>query len=238
MEDDTQLAGARPDAKPTLLLVHGAWHGSWAWELVAPGLESAGWQVRTVDLPSTAERGGPRHDLYDDAAVVRATIQEIDGPVVVVAHSYGGAVVSEGAGLPNVRHIVYVAGFQLDVGEALLRQGVDVPAWWVIDDDLLTPADPRHVLYADLRSDLADRVIARLRPLSLAACSQPLTVAAWRTVPSTYVLCENDQAFPDGVQEFFAARAKNVRRLPSSHSPFFSLPSELTELIVEAAANA
>jgi pimeloyl-ACP methyl ester carboxylesterase len=181
MQDDTQLAGARPDAKPTLLLVHGAWHGSWAWELVAPGLESAGWQVRTVDLPSTAERGGPRHDLYDDAAVVRAAIQEIDRPVVVVAHSYGGAVVSEGAALPNVRHIVYVAGFQLDVGEALLGQGVDVPAWWVI---------------------------------------------------------ENDQAFPAGVQEFSAARAKNVRRFPSSHSPFFSPPSELTEPIVEAAANA
>lgn len=119
-----------------------------------------------------------------------------------------------------------------------MGQGVDVPPWWVIDGDLLTPADPRHVLYADLRSEDADRAIARLRPLSLAACSQPLTVAAWRTVPSTYVLCENDQAVPDGVQEFFAARAKNVRRLPSSHSPFFSLPSELTELIVEAATNA
>jgi hypothetical protein len=51
-------------------------------------------------------------------------------------------------------------------------------------------------------------------------------------------LCENDQAFPDGVQEFFAARAKNVRRLPSSHSPFFSLPAELAELIIESAANA
>jgi pimeloyl-ACP methyl ester carboxylesterase len=161
-------------------------------------LEAAGWRVRTVDLPSTAEPFGPRQDLHDDAEVVRATIQEIDGPVVVVAHSYGGAVVSEAAALPNVRHIVYVAGFQLDVGEALLGQGADVPSWWVIDGELLTPADPRHVLYADLPSDDADRAIARLRPLSLAACSQPLTVAAWRTVRSAYVLCEKDQASPAG----------------------------------------
>ncbi|HEY6577673.1 MAG TPA: alpha/beta fold hydrolase, partial [Mycobacterium sp.] len=83
MGNNTQLDAARPNVEPTLLLVPGAWHGSWAWELVAAGLESAGWQVRTVDLPSTAERGGPRLDLYDDAAVVRRTIQEIDGPVVV-----------------------------------------------------------------------------------------------------------------------------------------------------------
>ena len=91
-------------SRPALLLVHGAWFGPWSWEKVRPELTARGWEVHTVDLPSVADRGGPRFSLHDDAAVVKERIEAISRRVVVVAHSYGGAVALQGAAnLANVR---------------------------------------------------------------------------------------------------------------------------------------
>jgi pimeloyl-ACP methyl ester carboxylesterase len=84
------------DRDVTLLLIPGAWHGAWLWEKVEPLLTARGWQVQTIDLPSSTANPGPRHaDFYDDAAAVRDRISSIDGPVVVVAHSYGGQVLGD-----------------------------------------------------------------------------------------------------------------------------------------------
>ena len=111
----------------TYLLVHGAWHGAWCWDELAPKLGA----TATVELPS---KGPERGDLYADAATVREAIDAIDGPVVVVAHSYAGAVVTEGA--VGVEHIVYVTAFMLGVGESLLGTvGGVAPDWW--DDNNL-----------------------------------------------------------------------------------------------------
>jgi pimeloyl-ACP methyl ester carboxylesterase len=220
-------------SRPVLLLVHGAWLGAWSWEKVQPELTARGWEVRTVDLPSVADRGGPRFGLFDDAAVVRERIEEIGRPVVVVAHSYGGAVVSQGAAdLPNVRHIVYVCAFQLDVGESLIQLSGRLP-WWNVDGDTMTTFDTREILFTDVPHEDADRALARMRPFSYVAVTQALTAAAWHTVPSTYIVCENDRAVAD--QDVIAARATRVRRLPSDHMPLLSMPLALTELIVETA---
>ncbi|MEA5362708.1 alpha/beta hydrolase [Amycolatopsis sp., V23-08] len=222
--------------RPTLLLVHGAWHGSWCWEPVQTLLVAHGWRVETVDLPSVAP-DEDRPGLHDDARAVRAALDAIDGPVVVVAHSYGGAPVSEGAaGAPNVVHLVYVTAFQLDEGESLLGVvGGQPPSWWKVDGDLFTPLTPHEIFFADVDPDVAAKAIARLRPQSYAVASDQLTAAAWKTVPSTYVVCEDDNAIPVFAQEAMAGRAGHVERLPSSHSPFLSHPAELTA-IVEAAA--
>lgn len=222
-------------SQPTVLLVPGAWHGAWMWASVVRELAAREWPVQTVDLPSTGDRTGPRAGLYKDAEVVRRRINEIGGPVVVVGHSYGGAVVSEAAGLSNVQHIVNVCGFQLDIGESLLSSiGGNVPPFWTIDDDVITLNGARELLYYDVPPEVANRAIQQLKPLSWIAVTEPLTAAAWRTVPSTYIMCDRDTSSPTG-QEFFAARATMVRHLPSSHSPHASMPSALTDLIVEAA---
>lgn len=223
---------------PTIVLVHGAWHGPWNWEKVENELTEMGWQVRTVDLPSVVRRGGPRFGLHDDAEVIRQHIAGIDGPVVVVAHSYGGAAVSEGAAdLPNVRHIVYLTAFQLDIGESVLAAcGGEPPEWWNIKGDIVTPCRPREVFYVDLAPEDAERAIAQLKPQSLAAFTETLKAAAWRTTPSTYVMCEQDHAIPLPAQEEMSARATSVRRLPSSHSPFLSMPGDLADLIAEVSA--
>jgi pimeloyl-ACP methyl ester carboxylesterase len=225
-------------AMPTVVLVHGAWHGPWNWRKVDNELTAMGWQVRTIDLPSVVHTDGPHFGLHDDAEVIRRHIADIDGPVVIVAHSYGGVAVSEGAAdLPNVRHIVYLAAFQLDIGESVLAAcGGEPPDWWNINGDNVIPLRPHEVFYTDLAPQDSDRAIAQLKPQSLAAFTETLTAAAWRTVPSTYVVCEQDRAIPRPAQEQMSARASYVRRLSSGHSPFLSMPGDVARLIAGVAA--
>jgi pimeloyl-ACP methyl ester carboxylesterase len=212
-----------------------AWHGPWVWEKVQPELTARGWLVQTMDLPSIADRGGPRGDLYDDAAAVRQRIEGIEGSVVVVAHSYGAVPATQGAAdLSNVRHIVYVCGFVLDVGESLLGLLGTEPDWWVVDGDIVTVDNPRAAFFHDVGREDVERAITRMKPFNRVAATQALTSAAWRSVSSTYIVCDHDAKIGAG-QWMFARRAAEIRRLPSSHSPMLSMPSELTSLIVEAA---
>lgn len=227
----------RSTTMPVILLVHGAWHGPWNWVRVENDLTALGWQVRTVSLPSVVRTEGQRSGLHDDAEVIRQHIADIDGPVVIVAHSYGGAAVSEGAaGMPDVRHIIYLAAFLLDIGESILVACGGAPEWWNVKGDIVTPHRPQEVFYADLTPAGADWAAAHLKPQSLAAFTESQTAAAWKTVSSSYVICEQDRAIPLPAQEQMSARATRTRRLRSSHSPFLSMPRELTKLIADLVA--
>ncbi|MFJ5260469.1 alpha/beta hydrolase [Streptomyces sp. NPDC088387] len=226
-------------ALPVLLLVHGAWHGPWCWEQLIDELPDV--DVRTVALPSSGTGGGgdagALGDLRDDAAVVAHAVAEIDGPVVVVAHSYGGVPVTEALGsAANVRRVVYLCAFQLDAGESVLSAvGGTPPPWWDVreDDGTVAALDPEQVFYGDVEPGLRARAVAQVGLQSLAAFSQPLTQAAWHTLPSTYVICEADGAIPPFAQEAMSGRARDVRRLDASHSPFLSRPAELAALLRE-----
>jgi hypothetical protein len=198
-------------------------------------------QYERGDTRATFTTHAPRSGYDDDAEEVRRRIEEIDGPVVIVAHStYGGAVVSEAAaGLGQVRHIVYVCAFQLDVGESLFSLLAGrIPPFYDVDGDIIRLKGAREHFYHDMAAEDADWAIGQLKPLSWIAITEPLTAAAWRTVPSTYIVCDRDTAWPPGGQESFAARARFVRHLPSSHTPQLSMPSALADLIVEAAGTA
>src|SRR5690349_6036941 len=129
---------------PAILLVHGAWHSSRCWDKVRAVLELRGRQVHAVNLPTVHAGNKASLDMYDDARAVRAAIEEIGGPVVVVAHSYGGVPATQGAaGLPTVVHIVYIAAFVLDQGESLLAAAGGVPpSWWNVKGDLATAGVP------------------------------------------------------------------------------------------------
>lgn len=230
---------------PTILLVHGAWHGAWCWDAVLPLLMSSGRDIRTVELPTVHAENKTALGVQDDAAVVRAAIDEIDGDVVVVAHSYGGIPASVGAAdHPTVVHIVYVAAFALDQGESLLAAvGGVAPSWWRIENDLVsagTADEPAaHVFYNDVDPELAAEAVARLQPQSLRAFTDPLTAAAWHTVPSTYVITERDNAIPVIAQKQLAARAgSTVHRVDTGHSPFYSDPEPTTRVILAAGTDA
>jgi pimeloyl-ACP methyl ester carboxylesterase len=222
---------------PVVILVHGAWHGAWAWAEITERLAAEGIRSVALDLPSKGRDTDALGDLYDDAEVVRAAIAAADGPALVVAHSYGGLPVSEGGA--GAAHLVYLAAFMLEPGQTLLglRNGVE-PDWWVTSEDgrTLLPDDPTYVFFADCPPEVAERAAAALVPHRKLVFSQEQRTAAWQTVPSTYVVCERDNAIPPALQELMAQRAGTVSRLDSSHSPFLSRPGEVTAIIQETLA--
>ncbi|SES49616.1 Pimeloyl-ACP methyl ester carboxylesterase [Streptomyces sp. yr375] len=228
-------------ALPALLLVHGAWHGPWCWRQLIDELPDI--DVRTVALPSSGDdtaASGVLGDLRDDAAVVAEAVAAIDGPVVVVAHSYGGVPVTEALGsVGDVRRLVYLCAFQLDVGDSLLSSvGGTPPPWWEVREreGHIVALEPERVFYGDVDPELVEQAVAQVGVQSLASFSQPLTRAAWHTLPSTYVVCEADCAIPPFAQEAMSNRAQEVRRLDASHSPFLSRPAELAALLREELA--
>ncbi|MFF7209042.1 alpha/beta hydrolase [Streptomyces sp. NPDC008238] len=221
---------------PSLLLVPGAWHKPEHLRLLVGELPDV--DVRTVALTSCGDDPGALGDMYSDAAAVRAAVEAVDGPVVVVAHSYGGIPTTQAlAGAAGVKSIVYLAGFQLDAGDSLLSSvGGEPASWWEFHrqegaGDFLTVADPVDVFYTDVDRGLAEEAAAAMGYQSYVANTQELTAVAWRTIPSTYIVCEADHALPPLVQEVFARRADRTLRLASSHSPFLSRPSELARLV-------
>lgn len=227
--------------RPAVLLVHGAWHNSGCWDKVRGILEARGRTVSTVDLPTVHDEGKAALGLYDDARAVRAAVESVGGPVVVVAHSYGGVPVTQGAaGLPGVVHIVYIAAFALDEGESLLGGvGGVPPSWWNVQGELATAGvpgqAPEFLFYNDLPGDAAQAAAAQLKAQAVKAYSDPVTAVAWRTVPTTYLVTGQDNVFPAAAQEALAARAGSaVVRIGTSHSPFLSQPEE-TAGVIDAA---
>jgi pimeloyl-ACP methyl ester carboxylesterase len=225
---------------PVVILVHGAWHGPWAWAEVQALLDGEGIRSLAVDLPSSGSDTASLGDLHDDARAVRAAVDEAAAPVLVVAHSYGGLPASEGlAESANLAHLIYLAAFMLEPGESLLglRGGVE-PEWWLTSEDGRTvlPDDPLHTFYADCDPEVAARAAAALVPQRKDSFRQELSAAAWQRVPSTYVVCGRDNAVPPAAQERMSARAGTVSHIDSSHSPFLSRPAEVTAIIRETLA--
>jgi pimeloyl-ACP methyl ester carboxylesterase len=216
------------------LLVPGSWHGAWAYDDVVPRLTDAGVAVTVIDLPSNGGAAG----LADDAATVRSALEDIGEPTVVVGHSYGGIAVSEGAAeSPQAVGLVYLAAFMLDAGESLLdAMQHQLPDWISVDQAAGSHIAVRaeEVLYGDCSPEVAARAAARLSRQSVAAIATPQLTAAWQGLPSTYLICGEDRAVPPPVQEAMAARATTVRRVPASHSPFFSRPDVVTDVVVQA----
>jgi pimeloyl-ACP methyl ester carboxylesterase len=223
------------------VLVHGAWGGSWCWERVVPLLEQAGLAVRTVDLPSVGAPAGDPAGLSDDAAAVIAVLDAVDGPVVLCGHSYGGMVVTQAAaGRTDVSHLVYVCAFMPDAGDSLFSITGGPAPWIELLEDGRTIPKREHretVSYADCDPETRAAAVARLRPQVTGPFGGEVAVAAWRAIPSTYVVCAQDESLPVELQrDVFAPRAAHVVELASSHSPFFSQPERLVDVIVQQAS--
>jgi pimeloyl-ACP methyl ester carboxylesterase len=217
--------------RSTVVLVHGAWHGAWCWDEVVSRLSADGLDVVTIELPSVTSGG----DLYDDARAVRQVLDDTPGDQVLVGHSYGGIVVTEAAaGADGVRHLVYLTAFMLDEGQALADvAGRTPPAWQIPDPDgrTLSVEGAQGVFYNTCTPQIADAAAARLRPQTIASFVQPVRSVGWRDLPSTYVICELDNAIPVPAQEAMAAHADTTHRLRSDHSPFLTDPDAVADLI-------
>jgi pimeloyl-ACP methyl ester carboxylesterase len=225
----------------TVVLVHGAWHGAWCWDLVVRRLDDAGVPNVAIDNPSVLLL---KSTLQDDADNVRLVLDEIDGPVVLVGHSYGGAVITDAGAHAAVEHLVYITAFALDAEESCMENallgevGLDLISAFKIDDGVISldPNGARAAFYDDCPDDLATASVGLLRPQSLQAMAGVPRSVAWRETPSTYVVCTEDRALPAEMQRSAAARTSTAVEMPTSHSPFLSRPDLVADLLIEISA--
>jgi pimeloyl-ACP methyl ester carboxylesterase len=221
---------------PSVLLVPGAWHKPDHFRRLVDELSDL--DVHTVRLTSTGDDPATLRDMHADADVIARAVTAIDRPVVVVAHSYGGVPTTQGlANATNVRHLIYLGAFQLNVGESLLTpSGGQLMPWARRHQqdgigDYVEAMTPETVFFNDLDTTTADSAVSQLGYQSYASMRQELTEVAWKTTPNTYVICEADNAIPVVAQERMAQRADDVHRLKTSHSPFLSQPAAVAQLI-------
>lgn len=249
--DETTLASISVEGgamTAEVVLVHGAWHGAWCFDRVVPLLTAAGLRVTALDLPGHGADPGPFTDLYGDAARLSAALDD-RADVVLLGHSYAGAVVTQAGGHPAVRHLVYLAAFPLDLGESCQAAAVEESAGLSHDDvpglgavlsvhedgtSSLLP-DAATCLYQDCAPSDVDWAMARVERQPMANLGQQPSVIAWRDVPSTYVVCEHDRAVHPGLQRILAQRCGSRRVWPTGHSPFISRPELFLDLLLPLA---
>ena len=223
--------------RPNILLVHGARADGSSWSGVIERLQAGGFQVRAPQFPLSS--------LADDVARLRQVLEFQDEPTIVVGHSYGGQIMTAlGAEAPNVVGLVYVAAFGLDEGESLgelLSQGPASPALahlftdargfgWLPEDDFV------HHFAADIGPAQARVLYAVQQPLATSALGDVMGYPAWKSLPSWYLVAQNDEALPPDAERRFAARmGANTVEIPSSHVPMYSHPDEVADLIEKAA---
>ena len=231
-----------------VVFIHGAFSrdGAWWWAPTAAELDRSGITSTAVALPSCGEAGaaptGAGPGLDDDAAATTAVLDE-GGPVILVAHSYGGMVASQAGEHDAVRALVYISSFLPAVGESLatLSSGPD-PVPVIPHADGSVSVDDRDTATFDARflHDVADPDLVRgahdrLCAQSAVVFGAETTAAAWERVPSTYLVCAEERSTDPDLQRAQAARATSVRELPAGHFPFLSRP-DLVAACIEAIA--
>ncbi len=228
----------------TVLLVHGAWHGAWCWDRVVGQLREQDVPVVAVDLPGHGASNEPLTDLHGHGDAVRAALDAVDGPVVLVGHSYGGAAITDAGTHPAVHHLVYLTAFCLDAHESIiandlaggdeaeLASAIQFNANGTIGVD---PARAGDIFYADCDPAAIPDYVAQLVPEGAAGFSQSPRSVAWRERPSTFVVCTEDRALAPALQRNLASRCHTTVEWPTSHSPFVSRPELVTELLAALA---
>ncbi|MFJ4686346.1 alpha/beta hydrolase [Streptomyces sp. NPDC091377] len=223
--------------KPAIVLVHGFWGGAAHWGGVIPELRRRGFtSLHAVENPLTS--------LAEDAERTRKMVKQIDGPVVLVGHSYGGAVITEAGDLPNVTGLVYVAAFAPDAGES--PGGISQEKPPAAFDNLAPDSDgylwiKQDKFHESFAQDLPEEealVMAVTQKAPLASTfGDAISAPAWRTKPTWYQVSSEDRMIhPDNERRM--AERMNPRKtieLNSSHASLASQPIPVTDLIEEAA---
>jgi pimeloyl-ACP methyl ester carboxylesterase len=245
------LAGAPASAsaaapRPTVVLAHGAWADGSSFDAEIGALRARGYRALAP--------ANPLRSLSGDAAYLASFLRSLSGPIVLVGHSYGGAVITDAAtGDPDVKALVYLDAFVPDQGETVLDlagrfpgsllPGALEPVPFTLPggvsgvDLYLRRSAFRAVFAGDVPAGRAARMAAEQRPAAQAAFAEPSGPPAWRTIPSWYLLGRDDRAVPPATQAFMARRAgARITRIASSHASPVSHPQAVTRLILRAAA--
>ena len=225
------------NARPNIVLVHGAWADGSCWSAVIERLQAAGYNVTAPQFPESS--------LAADVARLRQVLARQNGPTVVAGHSYGGQIITAlGTDAPNVAGLVYIAAFGLDEGEsigALLAQGPPTPALahldidkqgfaWLPEDDFVS------YFAADVDPVKARVMYAVQQALAASTLQDVMGVPAWKSHPSWFLVAENDEAIPPDAERQFAKRmGATTVEIPSSHVAMVSHPDDVAQLIKTAA---
>jgi pimeloyl-ACP methyl ester carboxylesterase len=229
---------------PTFVLVHGAFADASGFADVIRELQTAGYPAQA---PANPLRG-----LHTDADAISRQVSAIDGPVVLVGHSYGGAVITQAsAGLDNVIGLVYVAAFGIDIDESaasvqepfsaalgaanIVPTPFDAPGAAGGPDLFITPEGYRDTFCADLPVDFAAVMAATQRPVSAAAFSETATAAGWKTKPSWYLISEHDHAISPEAEQYMARRmGATTETIAASHCAYIAQPVAVAKFIQQA----
>ena len=231
------LAGQ--SAKPTIVLVHGAFADGSSWSKVIPMLQRDGYTVIAVQNPLTS--------LAADVETTKRVVDAQTGPVVLVGHSYGGAVITAAAaGSANVKALVYIAAFAPEVGEPIGAFGEKYPAplGAALKPDAagflyIDPAKFHELFAADLPVAETNVAAATQKPIIGSAFGATVEQAAWKTIPSWYMVAQDDKAINPELERFYAKRMNaKVTEVKSSHVPFLSHPAVVARWIEQAAGAA
>jgi pimeloyl-ACP methyl ester carboxylesterase len=224
-------------ALPNVVLVHGGFVDGSGWRSVYDLLTQDGYHVAVVQNPTLS--------LAGDAAAARLIIDAQDGPVVLVGHSYGGAVISEAGTDPNVAALVYIAAFAPDAGESvntlLATFPPDAPQPPILPPQggfLFLDRDKFHASFAgDLSADLAVFMAGSQVPWGVDALGGQVSEPAWRTKPSWYLVTTDDKMIPPAAQRTMSGRAGSTTvEVAASHSVYVSQPAAVTACIKQAAS--
>jgi len=223
--------------RPTIVLVHGAWADGSSWSDVIGRLQAGGYRVIAPQFPLTS--------LADDVTRLRHVLESQDGPTIVAGHSYGGQIVTAlGTDAPNAVGLVYIAAFGIDEGESLgglLAQGPTPPALanlvtdkqglvWLPEDDFVT-----HFA-AGVDPARAKVLHAVQQPIAGASFADVMAVPTWKSLPSWYLVAEQDQAIPPAGERLFASRmGATTVEVAAGHLAMVSHSAEVAQLITTAA---
>jgi len=236
--------GLDEEAVMRVVFVHGACvkDGSWWWHLTAELLAERGVASQAPALPSCGETDEPTTaqgpGLDEDVAAVRGSLTASDEPTIVVAHSYGGIVTAEAAaGVDAVRHLLLVSSYLPEVGQSLASFAGEEPTPFLdIDPEggtftVRTDALAETFLH-DCDLELQRQATDKTARQSLAVLEQPVRLAVWQHVASTYLVCAEDRGTPAERQRELARRAGSVVELDAGHHPFLSQPAAVRHLVL------
>src|SRR5271156_616749 len=220
-----------------VVLVHGAFADGSGWKKVAEILKKDGYKVSVAQPPETS--------YADDQKYTKAAIDAMDGPVVLVGHSYGGSIITEAGNHPNVKALVYIAAFALDEGEscASIEQAVPQASkafksdsnglWWI--EQAHFAAD----FAADIPRDEAEFMAIAQVPISTDSFTHQVKNPAWKHKPTWYMVASADRSINPEQERMMAKRAHaTMVEVNASHVAYMSHPKETAKLIEEAAAHA
>ncbi|WP_409977652.1 alpha/beta hydrolase [Pantoea vagans] len=218
-----------------IVLVHGAFADGSSWSAVIERLQDKGYHVAAVQNPLTS--------LQDDVDATQRVIARQHGDVLLVGHSWAGAVVTQAGNNEKVRGIVYLSALVPDSGESVcdLLNRLGSPMQGMTPDShgliwLDSPAAFQHVMAADVASDEVEKLAAVQQPIAASAFNDKIKHAAWKGKPSWYLLTQNDNALPYKVQKKIAAQTGSVTKtLHSSHLSLISHPDDVATFITKAA---